>query len=65
MSRHEHIRPSRPSTRPGQPTGLKQALITHQRGLEIRKLFTERQAWGKPADHLHNRVHGPRVGGDQ
>lgn len=59
--KHKHIRPSRPATRPGTPTQLKSNAL----GLEIRKLFQERQQWGKPSDHLHNRVYGPHIGGDQ
>ncbi len=55
------IRPSRPATRPGTPTQLKNNAL----GLEIRKIFAERQSWGRPCDHLHNRVYGPRIGGDQ
>lgn len=59
--RERPIRPSRPATRPGTPTQLKARTL----GLEIAKIFSERQGWGKPMDHMHNRVHGPKIGGTQ
>lgn len=65
MRKRKSIRPTRPATRPGMPTGLKAELREAFRSREIAGLFRERQTWGKPMDSLHNRVYGPKVGGSQ
>lgn len=55
------IRPTRPATRPGQPATLKHSKLAEG----IRELFRDAQQLGKPSDHLHNRVYGPKIGGYQ
>lgn len=55
------IRPTRPATRPGQPGTLKHSKLAEG----IRELFRDAQLLGRPADSLHNRVYGPKIGGYQ